>query len=385
MIGVLADDFTGAAEIAAIGCRYGLRAEVQTTFRPTDDADLVVLDTHTRSSSRAEAVERVGREMTGLKRSGAEWIYKKVDSVLRGHVLAEVAAALDGSGLARALLVPANPSFGQVIREGRYRIDGHPLNETRFAHDPEHPARTDKVLELLGPVDGIEIAYHEEPRSLPSTGIVVTAVSAPSDLAELARLLDPSTMPAGAAEFFDAALAQRLGRNGRHPRGDGEPRPARSLFVLGSRSRHGRDLLACARSDKVRTVLLNAEPGEPAVETWVQAALEGVRSQAVVVLAVDRDGVDASRPTPIHALPRRLAAVTEAVVRSELGDNLHLFIEGGTTASTIVRELGWERMRVSGELGNGVVTLAVTGEGDRPVTVKPGDYPWPAAIRRWFE
>ena len=88
MIGVLADDFTGAAEIGAIGRRYGLEAEVQTEFRRIEDADIVVLDTHTRSSSRAEAVETVGREMDGLCRGRVDWIYKKVDSVLRGHVLA---------------------------------------------------------------------------------------------------------------------------------------------------------------------------------------------------------------------------------------------------------------------------------------------------------
>ena len=385
MIGVLADDFTGAAEIGAIGCRYGLKAEVQTTFRRTQDADLVVLDTHTRSSTRAQAVERVGREMDGLRRGGVDWIYKKVDSVLRGHVLAEVASALDRSGLRRALLVPANPSFGQVIREGRYRIDGHPLNETRFAHDPEHPARTDDVLELLGPVNGVELAYREDTRSLPATGIVVTAVGARSDLAELARLLDTETLPAGAAEFFGAALERRLGRNGNEAWKEGEPRPQRALFVLGSRSEHGRDLLARAQADRARTVLLTPEPGAGTVETWVDAALEGLREREVVVLAVDRDGVDPSLPSPVHRLPRRLAGVTEAVLRRWPGDDLHLFIEGGTTASTIVRRLGWERLRVTGELGNGVVTLAVAGEGDRRVTVKPGNYPWPKTIRRWFE
>lgn len=385
MIGVLADDFTGAAEIGAIGCRYGLRAEVQTTFRRTQAADLVVLDTHTRSSTRAEAVERVGTETEGLRRAGADWIYKKVDSVLRGHVLAEVASALDRSGLQRALLVPANPSFGQVIREGHYRIDGHPLNETRFAHDPEYPARTDDVLELLGPVDGVELAYREDPRSLPTTGIVVTAVSARSDLAELAGLLDTETLPAGAAEFFGAALERRLGRNGNEARRGGEARPRRALFVLGSRSEHGRALLARAQADRVGTVLLTAEPGEATVETWVEAALDGLLEREIVVLAVDRDGVDPSLPSPIHRLPRRLASVTEAVLRNWPGDDLHLFIEGGTTASTIVRRLGWERLRVTGELGNGVVTLAAVGERDRRVTVKPGNYPWPETIRRWFE
>ena len=152
MLAVLADDFSGAAEIAAIGRRYGLTAEVHTTFQRESAADLVVIDTHTRSGTRAAAGRRVREELTRLRSAGVDCIYyKKVDSVLRGHVAAELAHLLELWDLDRALLVPFNPSFGQGIRDGHYSIRGKPLNETRFAHDPEYPALTADVLELLGP------------------------------------------------------------------------------------------------------------------------------------------------------------------------------------------------------------------------------------------
>ncbi|MGH7572704.1 MAG: four-carbon acid sugar kinase family protein, partial [Gemmatimonadota bacterium] len=335
--------------------------------------------------------QRVGEEVERLREAGIEWVYKKVDSVLRGHVVAELASALDRSGLRRALLVPANPSFGQVIRQGRYRIDGQPLNQTRFAFDPEHPARTDDVLELLGRTDDVDVAYREDGRDLPESGIVVAGVDARHDLFELAGHLDTHTLAAGGAEFFAAALARRLGRDGSEVARAVGPRPPKALFVLGSRSEHGRALLARARVDGARTVLLEASAGaegtdgEPIDDPWVEAALEGLRVGDVVVVAVDRDGVDPSLPLPVHRLPRRLASIAEAVLRSWSGDDLHLFVEGGTTASTIVRQLGWERLRVVGEPEGGVVTLAVVGERERHLTVKPGNYPWPETIRRWFE
>ena len=58
MIGVIADDLTGAAEIGAVGLRHGLRAEVVVTGAPSGHADLVCLDTDSRSCPPAEAAQR---------------------------------------------------------------------------------------------------------------------------------------------------------------------------------------------------------------------------------------------------------------------------------------------------------------------------------------
>lgn len=389
MIAVVADDFTGAAEVGAIGVRYGLRTEVQTSFDPAADIDLAVIDTHTRSSSSEAAARRVGEEMERLRESGVEWIYKKVDSVLRGHVVVELSSALERSGSRRALLVPANPSFGQVIRKGRYRIGRQPLNETRFAMDPEHPARTDDVLDLLGRMDGVDVAYREAGEDLPASGIVIGGVGVPGDLATLAGRLDAGTLAAGGAEFFAAALERRLGRSGRAGIGDGA-RPAKALFVLGSRSEHGRALLSRARVNGARTVLLETraedEPlaSEPVADPCVRAALDGLQTGNLVVVGVDQDGGGPSPPLPVHRIPRRLAGITEAVLRSWTGGDLHLFVEGGTTASTIVRRLGWERLRVIGELGSGVVTLSTIVGRPQLITVKPGSYPWPEPILAWL-
>ena len=94
MIGVIADDLTGAAEIAGIGWRHGLSAEVILDGRPKCGADLVCIDTDSRSCSSREAAKRVASAVASLRKAGAKWIYKKVDSVLRGHVIAELEAAM---------------------------------------------------------------------------------------------------------------------------------------------------------------------------------------------------------------------------------------------------------------------------------------------------
>ena len=119
MIGVIADDLTGAAEIGAVGLRHGLRAEVVLEGAPGGDADLICVDTDSRSCDPIEAGQRARNAALMLKNSGTEWIYKKTDSVLRGNVTPEIEAIVKQLGLSGALLVPANPSLGRTVVNGQ--------------------------------------------------------------------------------------------------------------------------------------------------------------------------------------------------------------------------------------------------------------------------
>jgi uncharacterized protein YgbK (DUF1537 family) len=138
MIGVLADDLTGAAEIGAIGVRHGLSAELR--LRTDTDGsfpELLCLDTDSRSCNPIEAAARAAQAAKSLTAASPRLIYKKVDSVLRGNVIAEIEAIMNALGLRLALVAPANPSVGRTIRDGRYFIKGQPISETDFARDPE--------------------------------------------------------------------------------------------------------------------------------------------------------------------------------------------------------------------------------------------------------
>ena len=151
MIGVIADDLTGAAEIGAIGWSRGLRAEILRDGKPGCEADLICVDTDSRSCEPGVAAQRAAAAAKMLQATGARWIYKKVDSVLRGNVIPEVEAILQQLGLNRALLLPENPSLGRTIAGGEYFIHGQPIHLTEFANDPEHPRGSPQVLQLLAP------------------------------------------------------------------------------------------------------------------------------------------------------------------------------------------------------------------------------------------
>src|SRR5207247_3992491 len=136
-------------------------------------ADLICIDTDSRSCPSEEARRRVGQAAKTLLASGAKWIYKKVDSVLRGHVVAEIESLMSELGLKRTFLLPANPTLGRVIRDGKYFIRQKPLHETEFRLDPQYPRRESSVRSLLGHSDSLTIhvcALHDP---LPSTGIII--------------------------------------------------------------------------------------------------------------------------------------------------------------------------------------------------------------------
>lgn len=85
---VIADDLTGAAELGGVAWRYGLTAEVHAVPGESRSAEVTAIDTDSRGCAGEEAARRVEQTIRGV--AGQSWVYKKVDSVLRGPVLAEL-------------------------------------------------------------------------------------------------------------------------------------------------------------------------------------------------------------------------------------------------------------------------------------------------------
>ena len=207
MIGVIADDLTGAAELGAVGLRHGLRAEIVRRGEPSGRADLVCVDTDSRSCEPAAAAKRSAAAAKMLRAAGAQWIYKKVDSVLRGQVTAEVEAVMKQLKLERALLLPANPSLGRTIRDGQYFVQGKPIHKTEFLHDPEYPRRSSQVVRLLAAPENFLLRVVNGDRSLAAGTIVIGEATTSADVASWTGFCNPEMLPAGGSEFFNALLA----------------------------------------------------------------------------------------------------------------------------------------------------------------------------------
>ena len=408
MIVVWADDLAGAAEMGGMAWRHGLSAEVRTgggldlsVSSLPDSAEVVVLDIDTRSCAPEEAARRVYEAAARCRVGQVDAVYKKVDSVLRGPVAAELGALLDALPYERCLLVPANPGLGRVISDGQYLVNGVPLHETDFRLDPEYPATTADVLQRVGACgldESIPLHLCSPGNSLPEQGVIVGEAVCAADLATWAvQGVRPGVLAAGASEFFGAYLsalgyapAERTPAT--NPSGE-----ARVLFVCGSTSASSR---AFCRQSEARGVpvlrlpeaLLQRPVGPPGVDAligqWADRVVRALASCSRAVIAIDRPLC--SDPGMPQVLGGYLA---EAVARALEHCAVHgdpdgtvyggvdrLLVEGGATAVAVVRRMGWTRLRVCREWATGVVSLKAAGQAAPLVSMKPGSYAWPDAI-----
>lgn len=376
MIAVIADDLTGAAEIGAVGLRHGLRAEVVLANEPSGDADLVCLDTDSRACAQGEAAERAARAARLLRQERADWLYKKTDSVLRGNVTPELEALVNELGLDGALLVPANPSLGRTIMNGRYFVGGRLIHETEFARDPKHPRLSCNVRELVATPASLPLLVRRAEEGLPARGIVIGEAANAADLREWAALGNNRWLMAGGAEYFGALLKRPSSR----PKA--KLSAGRGLFVCGSTSEASRNFVARQKAQGVRVFSLPREVAAGCsldagrLTLLVEEVVAALKSTERVILHIGLPPVKDAAIAETLAL--HLVCVAKEVLRP--ARVRHVFAEGGATAVALARQMGWHRLQVTAELAPGVVTLSTFGESRISFTMKPGSYPWPESV-----
>jgi uncharacterized protein YgbK (DUF1537 family) len=379
MIGVIADDLTGAAELGAVGLRHGLRAEIVRSGKPSGTADLVCVDTDSRSCQPVEAATRAAAAAKMLRAAGADWIYKKVDSVLRGNVTAEIEAVMRQMNSNRALLLPANPSLGRIIRDGEYFVHDRPIHRTEFAHDPEYPRRSSQVLRLLAAPEHFLLRLASNELAVPENTLLIGQTESSEQVRQWADCRSDAVLSVGGSEYFGALLAAEGNGHAATATEDIDFTVGNQLFICGTASKSAHQLVKSARALHTPVFTLPQELmwgmafSRGAQEVISQRVMEAFASSRRVLLCVGLP--------PVHdvIIARRLADnlvdIAEIVLRGVGIKNI--FAEGGATASELVRRMQWPRLTVCREWAPGVATLAVTDDDAQWLTIKPGSYSWP--------
>lgn len=378
MIAVIADDFTGAAEIGGLALKYNLTIEISTTGNPATNADLLIIAMDTRSQPADFAVintEVIIEKLVALK---SVLLFKKVDSVLRGHVMREISTQLEIAGLKKALLIPANPALGRTLINGEYFLHGVPVHLTSFAHDPEFPIKSPKVEDMLRTdKDLIHILSHKDP--LPNEGVMVGEVTNENDLVEWCKKTTSDMLIAGASGFFEAmlkhhgataSLADTQSPVLNHP----------ILLVCGSSATESRSYIKKLESQGAYIsyvpLPVNGHASEDVCEACAKQLVNNLTQHNKAALAIDpawtSEVVD----------PVNLRNTMARIVKSVTGSiNLkELLIEGGSTAAAILQQLNVKAMYPTNQLAPGVIRMAISGHDQLHLTLKPGSYSWPPNI-----
>jgi len=376
MIAVIADDFTGAAEIGGMGLRRGMKIVIETEVSGQKDADLLVIATDTRSMSVDSAKQEIEKVTGQLMKLSPKYIFKKLDSVLRGHVYEELISQQNASGMKRVIVIAANPHFNRIIRDGIYLINGTPLAETSFSFDPEFPVRSSDVKAIIGgdPDMLFSVNWNEQ---IPDKGIVIGNVTDVQDLAFWTKKIDECTMAAGGSGFFEALLQKDFpdvkqislpeSFNGKN-----------ALFIFGST--YPKETAVMDKFSDAGVVVMNLddelfcgpEP-ESVLQQWTEKIAAKIRfSGKVALTTVLRSRNEAVSPTEIRNITGQL--IREVFECVQVDD---LFIEGGATAFRILTDLGIRQLVPFREFDFGIIQMVVPGRTNLHITTKPGSYVWP--------
>jgi D-threonate/D-erythronate kinase len=354
MIVVIADDFTGAAELAGISLRYGLSVSVHLDNNIDANADVVVVSTDSRSMQKAVAIYCTADAVEAIIKHEPSLIYKKIDSVLRGYVIDEVKVQMELSEKNKAFICPANPSLQRTISNGEYFINEKKITETGFINDPEFPISNAKVTAIVND-ETVQVLKHND--WLPVEGIVIGEAESTEDIKAWAAAIDESWMLVGAGDFYTALLERNYQVKPQQKFDFQSPH----LYVCGTAFKE--------RKEFMKKISCCSYLPDVITEDWLEQTGDMVKQQGKAVIAIDE-----SNETALTLRTAMAKAVTAIIARENIKE---IFIEGGSTAAAVLEELNIKKLTPVNELSRGVVRMKA---GDLFITVKPGSYQLPNEI-----
>ncbi|KXS36930.1 MAG: hypothetical protein AWU55_2775 [Halomonadaceae bacterium T82-2] len=370
---IVADDLTGALDAAAPFAGRGARTRVVVSptalaavLADAGDCDVLAVNTETRHAPVADAAARVAEVFSALMALSPSLVIKKVDSTLRGHVVAESLAARRSLG--RPLVVaPAVPAQGRTVRQGRVLVHGRPLAESDFARDARS-APPDGALPELFAAAGLTVAC----RGVNDTrleGDIVWDAEDEGALDALVQALDSA--PAAGIVVGAAGVCQALAK--RHFRGRGPtPEPGDSwLLVVGSRCEQARRQMARVRERPTGWREAEAPAAQAPPVGWQGATLL-------------RPGCGVGPEWTADDVARALAVQAQAwLVRA--ASPPWLFLTGGDTATALLQHRGVRTIEVAGEWEPGIAWGWLDGERRQPVVTKAGGFGDDALLTRLLD
>jgi len=166
VIGIIADDLTGANDTSLQfhlkGCNTQILLDYSATPLGKANTQAWAVSTETRKKSPEDSVKIVKEATRSLiENLNVEYIYKKVDSTLRGNIAAESLAVLEVMGADAVVVAPAFPAEGRTTVGGYHLLKGMPLERTEVARDPISPVYQSHIPTLLQQqVENPEIVAH---------------------------------------------------------------------------------------------------------------------------------------------------------------------------------------------------------------------------------
>jgi uncharacterized protein YgbK (DUF1537 family) len=410
-LGCIADDYTGASDLANTLTRCGLRT-VQTIGVPSNDlalpeVDAVVVSLKSRSIEAGLAVAKSRAAEKWIRGRGASHVLFKIcstfDSTDAGNIGPVMDALRADSGDAIVLVTPAFPETGRTVYQGNLFVGAVPLNESPLKDHPLNPMHDSNLVRVLarqsktkiGLADLAVIARgpdavraHLADLVAKGFGAAIADAVFERDLETIGTVALDHRVSVGASGI-GLGLARALVASGR-----GKPNAANTVSdkpVGGPAA-----CLAGSCSQATLQQIAQAEQAMPVLHLDPERVVAGNdEAQRAIAWAKERLGkgpiLIASSSTPDqvaalqarhgrdaagHAIEQAMADIAEGLVQSGVR---RLVVAGGETSGAVVDRLGIPGFLVGPEIAAGVPVLRAVGakDGEMLLALKSGNFGGP--------
>ncbi|MEV7573324.1 3-oxo-tetronate kinase [Pseudarthrobacter sp. NPDC089323] len=400
-LGVIADDYTGASDVAGTLVNAGMRV-VQTFGVPDPavqlhDVDCIVVSLKTRSLPAVEAVDQSLAAAHALTSRGVRQLYFKYcstfDSTSEGNI-GPVADALRSEFVPEGqitVVAPGTPALGRTVYNGVLFAGTDLLQESSMRHHPLMPMTDSNVLRLLqaqtatpvGSVDystieaGVAAVQSRLHKLREEAGYAVADTLNDGHLAVLgAAVLDHPLVTGGSGLVGGLAAARGISAQP-------EPAPASrptgpAAVIAGSCSEMTNVQIDTFRrmrpSFLVDPVAIAA--GQDLVAEALHFAREHLPDGPILIHStatpeeVARTQEQLGKARAAEITESSLSTIAEGLVASGCRQ---LIVAGGETAGAVVRKLGITTARVGREVSPGVPWLATETSPGLSILLKSGN------------
>ena len=405
-LGCIADDLTGASDLALMLAREGLRT-IQTIGVPREDLDLsaadaVVVALKSRTIPPQQAIDQSLAAATALRKAGASHLFFKYcstfDSTDEGNIGPVTEALLAFTGSDFTLACPAFPANGRTIYKGHLFVNGVPLHESSMKDHPLTPMRDSNLVRVLqrqtelsvglvpyedveaGP-DALRSAFARE-RAAGHRVVIVDAVSDTHlrSIGMAAADFPLITGGSGVAMGLPAAYRQDAA-SAAAPRGASFDAPdGRPIILAGSCS--------SATQGQVKAAI---DAGIPALRLDpMQLASKDVTAQTALdwLAAQQTNGpvliYSTSTPDDVQAVQGKLGRMNAGeIVEKTLADIARalpalgftrIIVAGGETSGAVVNALDVQALTIGPEIDPGVPWTRSLGGVDLALALKSGNF-----------
>ncbi len=407
-LGCIADDYTGASDLANALSRAGL-ATIQTIGVPVGLAlppvDALVVSLKSRSVPAADAVAMAGPARAWLRGQGARHILFKIcstfDSTDAGNIGPVMDALRTAEGGAIVPVTPAFPETGRTIYMGRLFVGTQPLDESPLRDHPLNPMRDADLVRVLGRqsevrvglvdlrivadgADAIEARLGALAQAGYGAAIIDGIVDSDLEAAGAAALRFPLSVGASGLGLGLARALQAEGVKGGTDSGKLPPLPDRGFAAVLSGSCSQATLTQIAAAEPHMPVL-RIDParliagGDPIDEALACARARIGQGPVLIASSAPPDEVAAlqarlGREAAGRLIEQAMARIAEGLVVSGVR---RLVVAGGETAGAVVDRLGLRAFAVGPEIAAGVPLLRTIGAPDMLLALKSGNFGGP--------